>query len=69
MNHFSIDCTKGMAGWLPIPPKVYIKALENREKEREQQIKGTDNQKKEEEGDKEEDQFVIEPLIAQKRIV
>ncbi|CAG2109736.1 unnamed protein product [Medioppia subpectinata] len=53
----------GMAGWLPIPPKVYIKALENREKERSEPL--------EKSGDKEdnEDEFVIEKVLTEKRIV
>ena len=61
-----INIVEGMAGWLPIPPRVYIKALENREKEREAQLK---SQTKEEitEEDKEEE-YKIEDLIPRKRI-
>ena len=58
---------EGMGGWLPIPPRVYVKALENREKEREALLNShTKDENKEE--DKEEDQFVIEDLIPRKRI-
>ncbi|XP_054160722.1 probable 28S ribosomal protein S16, mitochondrial [Oppia nitens] len=52
----------GMAGWLPIPPAIYIKALENRENKRQK----TD---KSEEQTEESDEFVVDSLITKKRIV
>ena len=52
-----------MAGWLPINPRIYIRAVARREAQRETQIK-----KETSEEDKEEKEFVIEPLVATKKL-
>ncbi|CAG2182358.1 unnamed protein product [Oppiella nova] len=57
----------GLAGWFPIPPKTYMRALGSREKERQgMDTKASDETA--EDKDKDKDEFVIERVISKKRI-
>lgn len=53
-----------MAGWLPINPRIYIRAVATREAERLAQTKKETS----DEDKKEEKEFIIEPIIATKKL-